>query len=132
MKDFFERYAELSMSGNAYLLAQCYADQFMVGEKETAVFRNDIQFIEWLNGVFAANKKAGMQTLKLKDIVTVKWNESFVNATVTWSARFLSVEEEISFVIHYLINTSGSPFKIVFYVSEQNEEEMKKEKGIIT
>ncbi|REC45492.1 hypothetical protein [Chryseobacterium pennipullorum] len=131
MKDFFEHYAELSMIGNADRLAQCYADQFMVGEKETAVFRNDEKFIEWLNGVFAANKKAGMQSLRVKDIVAVQWNESFVNARVTWSAKFLSVEEEMSFVIHYVVNVSEDHFKIVLYISEQDEEQVKRGKGLI-
>jgi hypothetical protein len=130
---FFEEYASLSLSANAEQLARRYAENFIFATKNhSAAFQNDEKFVEWLNGLFEFNKKTGLQKMEVKNIDSIKIGEYFTKATVTWGSTFLKKPEEvISFDLHYILDHSGDDFKIILYISEEDQEQLMKEKGLL-
>src|SRR5688572_27362176 len=87
---FFEKYARASLSGKSDEIAACYASNFMVATKnESATFKNDGEFIEWLNQVFDFNKKVGLQKMEVRNIISNPIGKYFLKASVTWGATFL-------------------------------------------
>ncbi|MES2560390.1 MAG: hypothetical protein V4590_11650 [Bacteroidota bacterium] len=132
IETFFAKYALASLNGKSEEIAACYASSFLVATKDqSASFNNDKEFITWLNGVFDFNKKAGMQNMVVKNIASTPIGEYFLNATVTWAATFAKDPgQEIHFDIHYILNLFENDIKIVCYISEQDQEELMKEKGL--
>lgn len=58
--------------------------------------------------------------------------QHFSEVTVTWSTIFAKKpEEEISFDIHYILNSFHDDLIIVLYISEEDQEELMKKEGLI-
>lgn len=133
IRKFFKEYASTSLRGKAKELAKFYADNFMIATKAAAsAFKNDKKFIEWLNGVAEFNQKAGLQKMEVKKVKSVSIGEYHAQATVTWVTVFeKNPTEEISFDIHYILNKIGKDFKIVLYISEEDQEELMKKHGLL-
>lgn len=133
IETLFQEYANASMNGNAALVAEYYAPDFMVGTREGAsTFRNDEKFIEWLNGVFQFNRNAGLHKLQVRKVESQPLGEYFMRVTVTWVAVFAKKPtREFNFRIHYILNCSGENYKIVLYISEDDQEEQMKKEGLL-
>lgn len=130
---FFEEYAKASMNQKTSEVAKFYAQDFIAASKtESISFKNDEKFIDWLNEVFEFNKKVGLQKMKVQKIVPHKLGENFCKVTVTWSVIFSAKpDEDINFDIHYVLKEVGKSFEILLYISEQDQEELMKQKGIL-
>lgn len=130
---FFEEYAKASMNQRTSEVAKFYAQDFIAASKtESLSFKNDEKFIEWLNEIFEFNKKVGIQQMRVQKIVSQKLGEYFCKATVTWSVTFSAKpDEDINFDIHYVLREVGKSFEILLYISEEDQEELMKQKGVL-
>jgi ketosteroid isomerase-like protein len=71
IKQFFDKYNELSQGKDLKTLADCYAEHFIAaGPKGIMAFSNDEKFMEWLKAVQEFNQKSGMQGMKPINIFT--------------------------------------------------------------
>ncbi|MGZ5243528.1 MAG: hypothetical protein ACXWW0_06540 [Bacteroidia bacterium] len=133
IEQFFRDYASVSTNGNAEELAKFYAQNFMVATKDlSSSFNNDEEFIDWLNGVFEFNKNAGLQKLEVKKVESHHIGNCFFEASVTWATFFAKKpNEEITFDIHYILHNSHDELKIILYISEEDQEELMKKKGLL-
>ncbi|HYF70494.1 MAG TPA: hypothetical protein VD884_20295 [Ohtaekwangia sp.] len=133
VKEFFKDYASASLTGKANQVAAFYAQQFMATTKDnSATFENDQKFIAWLNSVFEFNKKFGLQKMEVKHVDSLSIGEYFYKVTVTWETVFAKrPDEKMNFNIHYILNRVDGNFKIVLYISEEDQEELMKSKGIL-
>lgn len=133
LKKFFEDYAVVSMSGDAEKLSEYYAEHFIIASKDqSSVFNNDAQFIGWLKEVSKFNQKTGLLKMIVKNVSADEFGKHFHKASVTWAATFSSKpQEEIEFDIHYILSETEEGFKIVFYVSDDDQEALMKEKDVL-
>lgn len=133
IQKFFSEYAVASLPGKASTVARFYAKNFMAASKNGSVaFTNDQKFIEWLNGVFEFNKRVGLQKMEVKNVESISIGKYFVKATVTWVLIFAKKpEEEIVFDLHYILNRVEEGFEIVLYISDEDQEELMKTKGLL-
>jgi hypothetical protein len=64
LRDFFRRYASVSLGENIAQLADFYeASFFAAGPKGGAAFKNDDAFLAWLRELHAFNTRTGMTSL---------------------------------------------------------------------
>jgi hypothetical protein len=133
IKEFFDEYAVTSINGNANQLSGFYAPRFMFSSKnEVSAFTNDERFLDWLNNLFEFNKKTGLLKIEVKNIDSTSIGEYFTKATVTWASTYSkNTGEEITFDLHYVLNHYGGDFKIILYISETDQEDLMKEKGLL-
>jgi hypothetical protein len=133
VRAFFEEYAIASLHGKPKDVALYYSNNFMVATKQEAKsFVNDEKFLEWLEGIFTFNKKSGLQEMKVIEVSSTDIGQYHINATVTWGAKFLKKpDEQIQFDIHYLLNCFDEQFKIILYISEEDQEELMASKGLL-
>lgn len=133
IEEFFNAYASASVGGKASLLARFYAPTFMMSTKnEASAFANDQKFMYWLNSLFEFNEKTGLLTMKVRHVDSSAIGDYFSKATVTWAVTYSKTkDEEITFDIHYILNHYGDDFKILLYISEIDQEELMKEKGLL-
>jgi hypothetical protein len=124
-RDFFETYAEVSMAGDAARLASFYAPTFIVaGPQGSAGFPNDRDFLRWLRGVFAFNRRAGMTSMQVVTLNEARLSDTHATANVTWGTRFAKTSDLlIEFDITYLLEDLGSGRKILAYVSHKDQED---------
>jgi hypothetical protein len=133
LEKFFSEYAAASMGNDANRVAKFYASNFIAAAKDkSTAFSNDNKFIDWLNELFQFNKKVGLQQMTVKKVEASPISEFFLEVTVTWMAVFAKKPtEQINFDIHYILNHTGNDYKIVLYISEEDQEELMKEKGVL-
>ena len=99
---------------------------------ESAPFANDKDFLKWLNGVFEFNKKSGLQSMQVKSVGSAPLGKYHFTARVTWSAIYSKApDEEISFDLLYVLSHRESNYRIVLYISDEDQEELMKEKGLL-
>jgi hypothetical protein len=129
---FFDKYIELSQGKDLNALAACYAEHFIAaGPKGIMAFSNDEKFMEWLKRVQEFNRQSGMQGMKSIKIVTTPVGEAYSMSTVTWSVEFPGKSEEpILFDISYSLFHQGGNYKIVLFISHEDQEALMKEKGV--
>ena len=132
VEQFFKDYAVASLNGNAVEVAKFYAHNFIAASmNQSSTFNNDQKFIEWLNEVFEFNRRTGLQEMKVKNTESISMGKYFIKTTVTWAALFAKrPTEEIKFDIHYILNCSEEDYKIILYISEEDQEDLMKEKGL--
>jgi hypothetical protein len=71
------------MAGDAEHLASFYAPLFIVaGPQGSAGFPNDAYFLRWLRGVFAFNRRAGLESMQPVDVREDRLSETHANVTV--------------------------------------------------
>lgn len=133
LENFFFKYAEASMGNNAASVAAFYDQNFIAASKtETLSFQNDTEFLKWLNGVFEFNKQAGMKQMLVKNVQASPIGTHFEKATVTWAAIFSpKPDEEIVFDIHYILSHREDQYRIVMCMSEEDQEQLMKDKGVL-
>jgi hypothetical protein len=132
IKQFFDQYNELSQGKDLKTLADCYAEHFIAaGPKGLMAFSNDEKFMEWLKTVQEFNQQSGMQSMKPIKIVTTSMGEAYSMATVTWSVSFPAKSEApVLFDISYSLFHQGESYKIVLFISHEDQEALMKEKGV--
>jgi hypothetical protein len=133
IKQFFDTYNELSQGKDLNALAACYAEHFIAaGPKGIQAYTNDEKFKEWLDGVQAFNQQSGMQGMQPIKIVTTPVGETYSMSTVTWSVSFPGKREEpILFDITYSLFHQEGSYKIVLFISHDDQEALMKEKGVL-
>ena len=133
IEQFFQNYSRASLSGESSDIAAFYDKEFLiVSVDKTVAFKNDEAFIKWLDEVHEFNKEAGLQKMTVKHLEESQLGDSFLKVTVTWEATFSkNPNEPIPFDIHYIINVSKTSYKIVMYISEENQEELMREKQVL-
>lgn len=133
LEKFFNEYAEASMTGDANHVAKQYDESFIVVSKDkSSAFSNDSNFIKWLEGVFKFNQDTGLQEMTVKKIETTSVGKYFYKSTVTWAAVYAANSaKSIKFEIHYILRQTESSYKIVLYISEEDQEELLKENGLL-
>jgi hypothetical protein len=132
-RDFFDIYAEVSMAGDAERLAGFYAPVFIVaGPKGSASFPNDGDFLRWLRGVFAFNRRSGMQSMQVVNVREHRISDTHATFTVTWGTRFAKTGDRVvEFDITYLLEDAGSGRKILAYVAHTDQEEEMRRLGVL-
>jgi hypothetical protein len=129
-REFFDRYAELSIGPRPEDLARLYAPTFIVGGPQgSQAFTNDSRFLDWLRQLGEFNRQHGMRSLAVVTIRDVTLSPVHMLATVTWGARFEKTGDRlITFEISYLLEQAAESWKVLSYVSRSDQmEEMKKE-----
>jgi hypothetical protein len=130
LEQFFRRYAELSIGPQPEALAAFYAPTFIVGSPQgSQAFTNDARFIEWLRQLVDFNRRRGMRSLAAVAIRETALSPLHALAAVTWGARFEKTGERvIEFEISYLLEKAEDDWRILVYVSREDENaEMEKE-----
>jgi hypothetical protein len=129
LRAFFDRYAKASREGDRGALAAMYAASFIVGGPEGSMtFANDARFLDWLDQVFAFNRRQGMRGLQVISLDAVLLSPLHSLAVVNWGARFERTGDRlVEFRISYLVESRDGGAKILGYVSQADQEaEMKR------
>ncbi len=134
VSDFFIAYARASLDNNAEAITNCYAENFMVaGPAGSMCYKNDEKFTAWLENMFQVNRKLGMQNMKVINVTTRSVGGFYTQAQVRWGAVYLKDPNDlIEFEITYILQHVNNDYKIIMYVTHENEEDVLKEKGIIS
>ena len=132
IESFFEGYAAASLRGDAKVVADHYAGEFIVsGRERSAAYRKDESFLAWLRGVFERNRAIGMASLEVASIHEHRIDDHHAVVTVEWSATFEKTgEERIHFSISYLLRLAERMPLILAYVTHEDEGELMKAKGL--
>lgn len=130
---FFEAYAKASNGADVHAIAESYAENFIAaGPKGSASFKNDDNFLDWLQQVQAFNKQTGLESLKVAEVEEIPVSREYVMIKVTWNAVFQKLPgTPISFEISYIVQQTGDKPEIVMYISHNDQETVMKAKGLI-
>lgn len=133
LRDYFQRYAHISFGPDIAQLVQFYEDSFVAaGPKGSAAFRNDESFVKWLRELHAFNEKSGMTSMSVHEVSETSVGGGYTFVAVTWAATFEQTGKEvIRFRISYLLRESDATWKIVAYVSHEDQEETMRAKGLL-
>ena len=89
LRQFFDRYAALSMGPRPEDLASLYAPTFIVaGPRGSQAFTNDSRFLDWLRTVADFNRRHGMRSLGVVTIRELTLSPLHALATIRWGAQF--------------------------------------------
>lgn len=133
LQEFFTRYAELSLT-DAAALAGFYDHNCFIaaGPRGFEVHKNDSTFVEWLKQVQNFNRETGMESMKLLDITSETISKQYLKAKVTWAASFRQEgADNIVFSVHYILHMTEQQPLITMFISEENQEEVMKDKGLL-
>ena len=132
-EQFFARYAALSLGDDDRALAAVYAPSFFVaGPKGSATFANDAKFLAWLAQVHAFNRQHQMQALSPAAVRQTTLSPLHALAQVRWSARFEKTgDRAVEFEIAYLLERAADSWRVLGYVSEQDQEEEMRALGLL-
>src|SRR5688572_14180378 len=130
-RDFFRRYALVSLGPEPEKLAEFYDTSFLAaGPKGGAAFKNDETFLSWLRDVHAFNKKTGLTSIAVAGIDTTPVSASYTLATVEWAAIFQRTgSAAIRFSISYLLRDEA--MRIAAYISHEDQEDVMRAKGLL-
>jgi len=133
IQKFFEKYAEASSKGGPNDIAEFYGKHFVVvGLKESMAFANDEKFLDWLKNVQDFNIQSGLKKMLVRNVTSNTVGKHAIQATVTWGVMFTKTKDEIiEFDIHYMLEIFNADMKIILYISDDDQEQLMKEKGIL-
>jgi hypothetical protein len=133
LRQFFDRYAALSIGPRPEDLAGLYAPTFIVaGPQGSQAFPNDSRFIDWLRSVADGNRQRGMRALQVVTAREMTLSPRHVLAIIRWGARFEKTGDRvIEFEISYLVEKAGDTWQILSYVSQSDEDEEMKKEGLV-
>jgi hypothetical protein len=73
-----------------------------------------------------------MEAMDVVAVETHSLNHQFLIATVEWGAKFKKTgEEPITFKISYVLQERGGAFKVLGYVSHEDQMEAMRERGLL-
>jgi len=135
LKAFFDEYATVSFLDSPERHAALYAPNFIAaGPAGSAVFANDLAFVDWLRKVRQFNRQTGMQSV---EVVTLGQPAVLspiqILVKVEWGARFNKTGDRlITFYISYLLERSQDNFwKILAYIDEKDQMTEMRELGLL-
>ena len=133
LRQFFERYAALSLGPRPEDLAGLYAPTFIVaGPQGSQAFTNDSRFLDWLRTVAEFNRQHGMRALGVVTIHEVSLSPLHALATIRWGARFEKTDDRvIEFEISYVMEQARDSWQILSYISQTDQEEEMKKEGLL-
>lgn len=133
LREFFRRYATLSLGSDPEKLAELYDQSFLAaGPKGGAAFRNDEAFLDWLRQVHDFNVKSGMASIAAEEIDEIRISADYILVTVKWAARFQkSGDAPIRFTISYLLRQADNGYKVAAYVSHEDQEAAMRAHGLL-
>lgn len=133
IENFFERYANTALHGIPSELAEFYGRNFVVvGPKESMAYANDEKFLTWLENVQNFNNQTRLEKMFLRKVRSNMVGKHTIQATVTWGVIYRKTGNKIiEFDIHYILEKFHDEMKIILYVSDDDQEQLMKELGII-
>jgi len=134
-EDFFHAYEQAAARSDVSAIAASYSHSFLVaGPEGSATFENDESFLDWLTGVDAFNKAAGLTSMQVRSISgSQALSPVHTLAIVEWAARFEKTgAREITFRITYLLEDSGEGPKILAYISEEDQISAMQKLGLLS
>jgi len=132
-RDFFRRYALVSLGPEPEKLADFYDTSFLAaGPKGGAAFRNDEDFLKWLRGVHEFNAKSGMTSMSAGTTDETSISADYTLVTVEWAATFERTGETmLRFKISYLLREFADGWKVAAYISHEDQEEAMRAHGLL-
>lgn len=133
LREYFERYANVSLSPDPTRLSGFYDASFLVaGPKGGAAFNNDDSFLAWLRELHAFNVRTGLTSMTVNDIHEVPVGAGYSLVTVTWAATFQRTgATPIQFAISYFLREAESGLKVAAYVSHEDQEDAMRARGLL-
>jgi hypothetical protein len=130
---FFERYAEVSTGSRPEDLAPLYAPTFIVGgPKGSQAFANDEAFLGWLRQAADGNRTAGLRSMRPLEVRDQRLSAIHTLATVRWGAQFARTGDRvIAFSIAYLLERQDETWRILAYLSEEDQEAAMTREGLL-
>jgi hypothetical protein len=130
---FFERYAQTSTGPRPEELAPLYAPTFIVGgPKGSQAFTNDDAFLAWLRQVADGTRAAGLRSMRPVEVSGQALSPIHTLASVRWGAQFARTGDRvIAFTIAYLLERHDDAWRILAYLSEEDQEEAMKREGLM-
>jgi hypothetical protein len=134
LRDYFRRYARVSLGPEPEKLAAFYDTSFLAaGPKGGAAFKNDAAFLAWLRELRAFNVKSGMTSMTFDAIGETPVGAGYTLARVTWAATFQRTgQTPIRFDISYLLRESEASFKVAAYIAHEDQEEVMRANGLLS
>ena len=133
VKEFFRAYGEAATGEDVIKIADFFSHSFLVvAPNESRSFSNDGNFLKWLQSVYKFNRKTGLRQMVVRKVDEQSFSRHAIQAEVTWGALYEKTGDQvIEFTIHYILQEQGSKLKIILYASDQDQEEIMKEKGLL-
>jgi hypothetical protein len=133
LRDYFQRYARVSLGPEPEKLADFYDTSFLAaGPKGGAAFKNDESFLAWLRELRAFNVKSGMTSMAVDGIGETPVGAGYTLVTVAWAATFQrSGDTPIRFTISYLLRESEASLKVAAYISHEDQEDLMRANGLL-
>jgi hypothetical protein len=133
IKNFFETYALVSMRPEPAPHANLYANEFIAAAPSgSAAYKNDDQFLEWLNQVYDFNEKTGLESIQVMSVHENPITNEYSLATVEWGAKYEKTGGElIHFKITYLLQFLEDQPHILAYIDHEDQQKVMKERGIL-
>jgi hypothetical protein len=133
VKQFFDRYAAASLSGEPARTAELYAPRFIAAAPSgSGVYSNDDGFLEWLRSLDEFNRKTGMRSMTVEAVDENRLSRTHALATVHWSAKFEKTgDEPVRFEITYLLERTEPGWKVLAYVSHKDQQEEMRRFGLL-
>ena len=133
LRDFFQRYALVSLGPEPEKLADLYDTSFLAaGPKGGAAFKNDEAFLAWLREVHAFNMKSGMTSMEVGGVEETPVGGGYTLVTVEWAATFRQTHDApIRFRISYLLRQSEEGLKVAAYISHEDQEDVMRARGLL-
>src|SRR5262245_25294459 len=132
-RDFFRRYARISLGPEPEKLADLYDVSFLVaGPKGGAAFNNNESFLAWLQAVRAFNVRSGMTSMAVGEVTETRIGAGYTLVTVEWAATFRRIDDtSIRFSISYLLRESEAGLKVAGYISHEDQEDVMRANGLV-
>ena len=130
---FFRDSAATSREPSAERIADFYAAGFIAGTpRGSAVFKNDAAFLDWLRNLHQFNENRGLVSVEVVSVAEpASLSPRHVLVSVEWGMRFRKTGDRlITFRIAYLMEAAGDSWKILTYISENDESEVIRELGL--
>jgi hypothetical protein len=133
LRDFFRRYALVSLGPEPEKLAEFYDSSFLAaGPKGGAAFKNDEAFLAWLREVHTFNVRSGMTSMTVNQVDETTISDDYTLAMVEWAATFQRTgDTPIRFRISYLLRQSGEDWKVAAYISHEDQEDAMRAHGLL-
>lgn len=132
-RDFFRRYALVSLGPEPEKLAEFYDTSFLAaGPRGGAAFRNDEAFLAWLRQAHTFNMTNGMTSMTVGEVRQTPVSDDYTLVTVDWVATFQRTgDAPLQFSISYLLRQSGKDWKVAAYISHEDQEEAMRARGLL-
>jgi hypothetical protein len=135
IRKFFARYEEGANSFDPALVTSQFADAFMeAGPAGANAMRNDAAFRQAIPQREALFRRIGFRSARVLDVADTALDEHYTMAKVHWHLVFEKdpgVPLDFNFFITYFLFAPGDGYKVVFYISHDDERKLMRDAGLI-